>query len=155
MARLGLSLLGPFQLTWDGKPLQTPLWAKTQALLAAHDREMTEQVYERVVRGKTAALTAASLVSGAMLGGAMGHLFSYWFPSIGNNTGAFALVGMAALFSATARAPLTAMLIVFEMSNDYFMILPLMVAASAAVKFKTNMSLAIPIAGVLKEFIRR
>ena len=82
--------------------------------------------------GNSGGVFAPSLFIGAMLGGAMGHLFSYWFPSIGNNTGAFALVGMAAVFSATARAPLTAMLIVFEMSNDYFMILPLMVAGVTA-----------------------
>lgn len=85
--------------------------------------------------GNSGGVFAPSLFTGAMLGGAMGHLFSYLFPSIGNNTGAFALVGMAALFSATARAPLTAMLIVFEMSNDYFMILPLMVAGVTASYF--------------------
>ena len=85
--------------------------------------------------GNSGGVFAPSLFIGAMLGGAMGHLFSYWFPSIGDNTGAFALVGMAAVFSATARAPLTAMLIVFEMSNDYFMILPLMVAGVTASYF--------------------
>jgi len=85
--------------------------------------------------GNSGGVFAPSLFTGAMLGGAMGHFFSIWFPSIVGNTGAFALVGMAALFSATARAPLTAMLIVFEMSNDYSMILPLMVAGVAASYF--------------------
>ncbi len=85
--------------------------------------------------GNSGGVFAPSLFIGAMLGGAMGHLFGIWFPAIEGNTGAFALVGMAALFSATARAPLTAMLIVFEMSNDYFMILPLMVAGVAASYF--------------------
>ena len=85
--------------------------------------------------GNSGGVFAPSLFIGAMLGGAMGHLFEWWFPNIGLNTGAFALVGMAALFSATARAPLTAMLIVFEMSNDYFMILPLMVAGISASYF--------------------
>ncbi|MDK9706042.1 MAG: chloride channel protein [Desulforhopalus sp.] len=85
--------------------------------------------------GNSGGVFAPSLFTGAMLGGAMGHLFNWWFPAIGLNTGAFALVGMAALFSATARAPLTAMLIVFEMSNDYFMILPLMVAGVSASYF--------------------
>jgi CIC family chloride channel protein len=70
-----------------------------------------------------------------VLGGALGHLFASLFPNVVTNTGAFALVGMAALFSATARAPLTAMLIVFEMSNDYFLILPLMVAGISASYF--------------------
>lgn len=85
--------------------------------------------------GNSGGVFAPSLFIGAMLGGAMGHLFSYWIPSMSDNIGAFALVGMAALFSATARAPLTAMLIVFEMSNDYFMILPLMVAGVTASYF--------------------
>jgi CIC family chloride channel protein len=85
--------------------------------------------------GNSGGVFAPSLFTGAMLGGAVGHFFGIWFPSIAGNTGAFALVGMAALFAATARAPLTAMLIVFEMSNDYMMILPLMVAGVAASYF--------------------
>jgi len=85
--------------------------------------------------GNSGGVFAPSLFTGAVLGGAMGHLFAYLFPDLGLNTGACALVGMAALFSATARAPLTAMLIVFEMSNDYFMILPLMVAGVTASYF--------------------
>ncbi len=85
--------------------------------------------------GNSGGVFAPSLFTGAVLGGAMGHLFGLWFPSIAGNTGAFALVGMAAVFAATARAPLTAMLIVFEMSNDYMMILPLMVAGITASYF--------------------
>lgn len=85
--------------------------------------------------GNSGGVFAPSLFIGAMLGGAMGHFFSIWIPSLEGNTGAFALVGMAAVFSATARAPLTAMLIVFEMSNDYLMILPLMVAGVTASYF--------------------
>lgn len=46
------------------------------------------------------------------------------------NPGAFALVGMAATFSAVARAPLTSILIVFELTGDYGLVLPLMVAAA-------------------------
>ena len=85
--------------------------------------------------GNSGGVFAPSLFTGAMLGGAMGHLFQYLFPTIAGNPGAYAMVGMAALFAATARAPLTAMLIVFEMSNDYFMILPLMVAGISASTF--------------------
>jgi len=62
----------------------------------------------------------------------MGKNFNGWQPALAGPPGAYALVGMAAVFAATARAPLTAMLIVFEMSNDYSMILPLMVAAVTA-----------------------
>ena len=82
--------------------------------------------------GNSGGVFAPSLFAGAMLGGAMGTLFSYWQPELAGPTGAYALVGMAAVFAATARAPFTAILIVFEMSNDYSMILPLMVATITA-----------------------
>ena len=82
--------------------------------------------------GNSGGVFAPSLFIGAMLGGAMGKIFNGWQPALAGPPGAYALVGMAAVFAATARAPLTAMLIVFEMSNDYSMILPLMVAAVTA-----------------------
>ena len=82
--------------------------------------------------GNSGGVFAPALFTGAMLGGAMGFLFAAWQPEIAGPAGAYALVGMAAVFAACARAPLTAMLIVFEMSNDYSLILPLMVAAVTA-----------------------
>ena len=82
--------------------------------------------------GNSGGVFAPALFTGAVLGGAMGVLFSTWQPAIAGPPGAYALVGMAAVFAACARAPLTAMLIVFEMSNDYSLILPLMVAAVSA-----------------------
>jgi CIC family chloride channel protein len=85
--------------------------------------------------GNSGGVFAPSLFTGAMLGGAMGSLFTAWKPEIAGPSGAYALVGMAAVFAACARAPLTAMLIVFEMSNDYSLILPLMVAAVTASYF--------------------
>ena len=85
--------------------------------------------------GNSGGVFAPSLFIGAMFGGVMGHFFQAWFPEISGGAGAYALVGMAAVFSATARAPLTAMLIVFEMSNDYLIILPLMVAGVTACYF--------------------
>jgi CIC family chloride channel protein len=85
--------------------------------------------------GNSGGVFAPSLFIGAMLGGCVGIIFYRYFPEISGSPGAYALVGMAALFGATARAPLTAMLIVFEMSNDYLMILPLMVAGITATYF--------------------
>ena len=79
--------------------------------------------------GNSGGVFAPSLFIGAMLGGAMGEMFHGWWPDLAGDPGAYALVGMAAVFAGSARAPLTAMLIVFEMSNDYSLILPLMVAA--------------------------
>lgn len=74
-----------------------------------------------------------SLFIGAMVGSGFAHLLA---PVWGFSTlepGAFGLVGMAALFAAVARAPLTSILIVFEITGDYGLVLPLMVATSIAV----------------------
>ena len=78
--------------------------------------------------GNSGGVFAPSLFTGAMLGGSYGYLVMHLFPNITIEIGAYALVGMASVFSAAARAPLTSMLIVFEMSNDYRLILPLMAA---------------------------
>ncbi len=82
--------------------------------------------------GNSGGVFAPSLFTGAVCGGAFGYLANQLFPGIASNIGAYALVGMAAVFAAAARAPLTAMLIVFEMSNDYSLILPLMVSGVVA-----------------------
>ncbi len=82
--------------------------------------------------GNSGGVFAPSLFTGAMLGGAYGHLLRFLFPTAPIEIGAYALVGMASVFAAAARAPLTAMLIVFEMSNDYQLILPLMAAGMIA-----------------------
>lgn len=69
-----------------------------------------------------------SLFVGAMLGGAFGTAANFIFPGTIAESGAYALVGMGAVFAGTARAPLTAILILFEITRDYNMILPLMFA---------------------------
>ena len=82
--------------------------------------------------GNSGGVFAPSLFTGAMLGGAFGYVVKMIFPEITGEIGAYALVGMAAVFAAAARAPFTSMLIVFEMSNDYHLILPLMAAGMMA-----------------------
>ncbi|NOZ05407.1 MAG: CBS domain-containing protein [Chloroflexi bacterium] len=78
--------------------------------------------------GNSGGVFAPGLFMGAMFGGAFGHILHPWFPTITAGAGAYALVGMAAVFAAAAHAPITAILIVFEMSGDYRLILPLMLA---------------------------
>jgi CIC family chloride channel protein len=85
--------------------------------------------------GNSGGVFAPSLFTGAMLGGSFGYMVMHLFPDLTIEIGAYALVGMAAVFSAAARAPLTSMLIVFEMSNDYRLILPLMAAGMVASTF--------------------
>jgi CIC family chloride channel protein len=82
--------------------------------------------------GNSGGVFAPALFTGAVCGGAFGYIANQLFPGIASDMGAYALVGMAAVFAAAARAPLTAMLIVFEMSNDYSLILPLMVSGVVA-----------------------
>jgi len=78
--------------------------------------------------GNSGGVFAPSLFSGAALGGAFGLVVERLFPGATAGPGAFATVGMAAVFAGAARAPFTAILIVFEMTNDYRLMVPLMAA---------------------------
>ena len=78
--------------------------------------------------GGSGGIFAPSLYMGAMLGSSFGNVFKTIFPNLTSTPGAYALVGMAAFFSGAAHAPITAILILFEMTRDYRMILPLMFA---------------------------
>ncbi|HET6452947.1 MAG TPA: chloride channel protein [Armatimonadota bacterium] len=78
--------------------------------------------------GGSGGVFAPSLFIGAMLGGTFGLGVNHLFPNISAPSGAYALVGMAAVFAGAAHAPITAILILFEMTNDYRIILPLMTA---------------------------
>jgi CIC family chloride channel protein len=76
--------------------------------------------------GNSGGVFAPSLFTGAALGGAFGLAVEHFAPGATAGPGAFAIVGMAAVFAGAARAPFTAILIVFEMTDDYRLILPLM-----------------------------
>ncbi len=73
---------------------------------------------------------APSLYLGAALGGAFGFVAASLFPGLGINPSAFALVGMAAVLAGSVHAPLTATILLFEMTNDYRIILPVMLASA-------------------------
>jgi CIC family chloride channel protein len=75
---------------------------------------------------------APSLFLGATLGGAWGLLAERFFPALGVDPAAFAMVGMAAVLAGAVHAPLTAILLLFEMTNDYRIILPLMFAVAVS-----------------------
>jgi CIC family chloride channel protein len=78
--------------------------------------------------GGSGGVFAPSLFTGAMLGDAFGRIANAVFPGWTAPAAAYGLVAMAAVFSAAAEAPITAIVIVFEMSDDYTIILPLMIA---------------------------
>jgi len=73
-----------------------------------------------------------ALFVGAMAGGAFGAGLDRLFPGATGGASSYALVGMAACVAGSTRAPLTAIVIVFEITNDYTAILPLMVACTTA-----------------------
>ncbi|UCG62804.1 MAG: chloride channel protein [Candidatus Zixiibacteriota bacterium] len=77
--------------------------------------------------GNSGGIFAPSLFMGAVAGGSFGFLMNYLFPDVTATPGAYALVGMAGMVAATTHAPITALLIIFEMTSDYRIILPLMV----------------------------
>jgi len=78
--------------------------------------------------GGSGGIFAPSLFMGAMLGGAFGILAHSLFPTITATSGAYALVGMGAFFATIVRGPITAIIMLFEMTMDYALILPLMTA---------------------------
>ena len=76
--------------------------------------------------GNSGGVFAPALFTGAALGGAFGLLVEKIAPGATAGPGAFATVGMAAVFAGAAHAPFTGFLIVFEMTDDYRLIIPLM-----------------------------
>jgi CIC family chloride channel protein len=77
--------------------------------------------------GGSGGIFAPSLFMGAMLGYFFGYAAHSLFPNVTATPGAYALVAMGGLVAGTTRAPITAIIIVFELTNDYSIILPLMV----------------------------
>jgi CIC family chloride channel protein len=82
--------------------------------------------------GGAGGIFAPSLYMGGMLGGAVGYIDVAVFHHPADSIGAFAVVGMGAVFAATIRAPMTSILIIFEMTGGYGLVLPLMIANMSA-----------------------
>ena len=112
---------GGFGDGWDGvRIVAVLLVAKLVATLIS------------VTTGSAVGTLLPTLFTGAALGAAVGKTLVILLPDAGIQPGAFALVGMAAVFAAAARTPLTAVLIVFELTGDYGLVLPLMLSAGLA-----------------------
>ena len=82
--------------------------------------------------GGSGGIFAPSLFMGAVFGGAFGSLAHRFFPTITATSGAYAIVGMGAVVAAATHAPITAILIIFELTDNYLIILPLMAACTAS-----------------------
>jgi CIC family chloride channel protein len=78
--------------------------------------------------GNAGGIFGPALFIGAMLGGAVGTVAHRLLPAYTATPGAYALVGMGAVFAGIVRAPMTSVLMIFEMTQDYAVIVPLMIA---------------------------
>ena len=74
-------------------------------------------------------LFTPSLFVGALTGGIYGFAMNQLFPAITTSYGAYAVVGMAAIAAGTSHAPISAIMILFEMTGNYDLILPIMIAS--------------------------
>ncbi|MFD2082608.1 chloride channel protein, CIC family [Actinopolymorpha cephalotaxi] len=90
--------------------------------------------------GGSGGVFAPSLFLGAMAGSAFGLAAHAALPGLVGSAGAYGLVGMGAVFAATSQAPITAVIIIFELTGDYSIILPLMAAVAVATALSKRLS---------------
>jgi CIC family chloride channel protein len=98
---------------------------KTVALLAVMKLIATPACYGS---GNAGGIFGPSLFIGAMIGGAVGSIAHSLFPGVTANPGAYALVGMGTAFAGIVRTPLTSVIMIFEMTRDYSIVVPLMIS---------------------------
>jgi len=89
--------------------------------------------------GNAGGIFGPSLFLGSMLGGVVGTVAHHWLPTYTAAPGAYALVGMGALFAGIVRAPMTSVLMIFEMTRDYAVIVPLMIANLTSLFISTRL----------------
>ncbi|MHC4939511.1 MAG: chloride channel protein [Planctomycetota bacterium] len=90
--------------------------------------------------GGSGGVFAPSLFLGAMLGGVVGYAANGFDSAHTAPVGTYALVGMGSVVAATTRAPITTILIIFELTSDYRIMLPLMIATIVATQFARRFS---------------
>jgi CIC family chloride channel protein len=78
--------------------------------------------------GNAGGIFGPSLFLGAMLGGAVGSIANHFLPNTVGTPGAYALVGMGTAFAGIVRAPMTSVVMIFEITRDYAVIVPLMIS---------------------------
>jgi CIC family chloride channel protein len=84
------------------------------------------------VSGTPGGMFAPTLFIGAMLGGAIGGVERHFYPHLTGTTGTYALVGMGVLFAGFLRAPMTSVFMVIEVSGNYSIIVPVILANACA-----------------------
>lgn len=91
------------------------------------------------VSGTPGGMFAPTLFIGAMLGGAVGGLERLFFPSLTGSVGTYVLVGMGVLFAAFLRVPMTSVFMVLEVSGNYSIIVPVILANTLAYLISRNL----------------
>ncbi|MES1256693.1 MAG: chloride channel protein, partial [Acidobacteriota bacterium] len=107
------------------RALNGGLFARTLVVLCLLKIAATVVSY---ASGNAGGIFAPSLYIGAMAGGIVGTLVHRYAPFSTGEPGAYALVGMGALFAGIVRAPMTSVFMIFEITQDYQILVPLMVA---------------------------
>jgi CIC family chloride channel protein len=100
------------------------------------------------VSGTPGGMFAPTLFIGAMLGGAVGDIERLYFPHLTGSTGTYALVGMGVLFAGFLRVPMTSVFMVLEVSGNYEIIVPVIVANTFSYLVSRSLQ-AIPIFDLL------
>ncbi len=108
-----------------GQALNGEMLIRTMALLVLLKLVATATCY---ASGNAGGIFGPSLFLGAMMGGAVGGVAHTLLPDYTGSVGAYALVGMGALFAGIIRVPLTSVIMIFEITRDYSIIVPLMIA---------------------------
>lgn len=93
-----------------------------------------------IAAGGSGGVFAPGLYMGSMLGGAIGLLLSGAFPHSGLSESGIAAITMAAVFAGSAQAPVTSIMMLFEMTGDYRIILPLMMASVLSATVASTLS---------------
>src|SRR5262249_10740179 len=111
--------------TYVGNALNGQMGLKFMALLVVLKVIATTSSYSS---GNAGGIFGPSLFIGAMVGGTVGSLAHIALPHYTADVGAYALVGMGTTFAGIVRVPLTSVIMIFEMTRDYTIIVPLMIS---------------------------
>lgn len=133
----GLALLTPQVLGSGHKMIEQALWGQLSLhLLVALLLAKLVATSVTLGSGGVGGVFLPGFYVGAMMGGAFGFFAKFGLARLGipiiSSVGAFSFVGMAALLAGSTRAPMTAVIIIFEITNDYHMILPVMISTVLA-----------------------
>jgi CIC family chloride channel protein len=108
-----------------GQALNGELAVRIMALLVLLKVLATSTCY---ASGNAGGIFGPSLFIGAMLGGAVGGVAHLLLPDYTGSVGAYALVGMGTAFAGIVRVPMTSVIMIFETTRDYSIIVPLMIS---------------------------